>query len=152
MSLARVTAWSSLSAANHAEHRSEDLFAGDGRLVVDVAEDRGLYVVAALEVLGPSAAGGEGCAFGDALGDVALDPVALAVHGQRPHLGLRIEGITHLDLRERAGQGLDEFVVARAAHDDAGQRGADLPGEEALRSRDGTGRCLQVHVVEDHRR
>ena len=121
-------------------------------VVVDVAEDGGLNVVAALEVLGPSAAGGEGCAFGDALGDVALDPVALAVHGQRAHLGLWIEGVAHFHLGERAGQGLDEFVVARAADDDAGQRGADLPGEEALRARDGAGGCLQVHVVEDHRR
>ena len=73
---------------NHAEHRPEDLLAGDGRVVVDVAEDGRLDVVAAVEVLGPTAAGRERRALGDALGDVPLDPVTLAVHGERPHLRL----------------------------------------------------------------
>ena len=31
-----------------------------------------------------------------------------------------------------------------------GQGRADLPREEALGARDGTGRRLEVHVVEDH--
>ena len=136
---------------DHAEHRAEDLFAGDGRLVVDVAEDRRFDVVPTLEALGPAAAGRQRCPLGDAFRDVALDAVALAVHGERPHLGLRIEGIAHLDLREGAGQCLEELVVAGAADDDAGQRGANLPGEEALRAGDGSGGRLQVHVVEDDR-
>src|ERR1700758_2178709 len=50
---------------------------------------------------GPRAAGGERRAVGDALGDVALDPVPLALRGQRPHLRLGAERVADAHLAER---------------------------------------------------
>ena len=40
-----------------------------------------------------ASAGGQRRTFVDSLGDVALDAVALALHGQRPHVAVRIERI-----------------------------------------------------------
>ena len=65
-----------------AEHRAEDLLLGDGRGVVDVAEDGRLDEPAPVEVLRTAAAGGQRGALGHALGDVALDPVALPLGHQ----------------------------------------------------------------------
>ncbi len=134
---------------DHAEHGPEDLLLRDRRVVVDVGEHGGLDVVAALEVRGAAAAGDQRGALVDALGDVALDTVALAAHGERAHLGLRVEGVADPDLRERAGQRLDELVVAGPADDEPGQRRAHLAAEEALGAGDGAGGGLEVHVVED---
>jgi hypothetical protein len=72
-------------------------------VVVDVAEYGGLDVPAAVEVLRAAAAGGQRRAVADALGDVALDPVALPLGGQRPHLGLGAERVPDADLAERPG-------------------------------------------------
>ena len=58
-----------------------------------------------------AAAGGEGRAVGDALGDVALDPVPLPLGGQRPHLGLRAERVADPHLAERGRQRLEQLVV-----------------------------------------
>ncbi len=135
-----------------AQDRSEDLFLGDGRGVVDVAEDGRLDIPAAFEVLRPAAACGEGGALGNSLGDVALDPVPHAAHGKGAHLGLGVEGVADPDLGEGVGQRLDELVVAAAGDHDPGQRRADLPGQNALRPGEGGGRGAEVHIVEDHRR
>src|SRR5437763_6608454 len=62
---------------DHTEDRPEDLLTTDRRAVVDVAEDRRLHVVAAVEVLGASSPGGERRALGHACGDVALDAITL---------------------------------------------------------------------------
>jgi hypothetical protein len=74
------------------QHWAEDLLLGDDGVVVDVAEHRRLDVPAAVEVLGAPAAGGEGRAVGDALGDVALDPVPLPFRRQRPLGGMKDSG------------------------------------------------------------
>ena len=78
---------------NHAEHRPEDLFTGNGRRVVDVAEDGRFDVVAALELLGTPSTGGERRAFVDTLGDVALDAITLAFGDERAHLRLLLERV-----------------------------------------------------------
>ena len=79
VSLAISIASASSSAGMTRQHRAEDLLLRDGRGVVDVAEHGRLDEVAAVEVLRAAAAGGQRRALLDALGDVALDPVALAV-------------------------------------------------------------------------
>jgi hypothetical protein len=137
---------------DHAENRPEDLFATDRRAVVDVAEDRRLHVVPALEVLGAPAAGRERCPFGHALADVALDTIALAFGDQRAQLRLLVERIAHPRLREHRRQRLDQIVVAALRHDDPRERRAHLPVERAFSPGDRLGRGVQLHVVEDHRR
>ena len=117
---------------DHAQHRPEDLLLRDRRGVVDVAEDGGLNEPAPVEVLRPAAAGRQRGSFRHALGDVALDPVALALGDQGAHVGLGVERVADLHLGEDAGQRVDELVVAVLADDDPRQRGADLSGEEAL--------------------
>src|SRR6202035_6132545 len=105
-----------------------------------------LPVPARVEARGPAAAGGEGRAVGDALGDVALAPVALPLGGQRAHLALGAERVADAHLAERGGQRLEQFVMPGPGDDDPGERGADLPGKEALRLRQGARRRLDVDV------
>ena len=76
-----------------------------------LANTVGSHVVATIEVLGPATSGGQRGALLHSLGDVALDPVALPARDERAHLGGRVEGITHPDLGEGTGQGLDQLVV-----------------------------------------
>ena len=72
------------------QHRAEDLLLGDRHRVVDVGEQGRLDVPALVEAGGTTAADDDGGAFGLAgLGDVALDPVALALGHERPALGRR---------------------------------------------------------------
>jgi hypothetical protein len=92
------TASCSSAAGDHRKHRPEDLLLRDHRGVVDVAEHGRLDVPAPVQVLRAAAAGGQGEAVGDALGDVALDPVALPAGHQRAHLRLRVERVAHPDL------------------------------------------------------
>ena len=66
-----------------AEDRAEYLLLSDGGGVVDVPEHRRLDVPATVQVLRATAAGGEGRPLGEALCDVALDPVPLAPRRQR---------------------------------------------------------------------
>ena len=72
---------------------------------------------------------------GDALGDVALDAIALPFGDQRSHLRLRVEGVADPHLGEGSGERLDQLVVTVLADDDPRQRRADLPGQEALGAR-----------------
>ena len=149
VSLAMAMACCSFCCRDHAQHRTEDLLLRDRRGVVDVAEDGGLDEPPPVEVLRPTAACGQRGALRHALGDVALDTVTLPLGDQGAHLGLGVERVAHLHLGERAGQGLDELVVAALADDDPRQRRADLTGEEALGAGERGGRGGQVHVVED---
>ena len=82
------------------EDRTEDLLLADRRSVVDVAEDRRLDEVAAVEILRAAATGRERRALVDALGDVAEHPVALAVRHERPELRLLVERVADARLRE----------------------------------------------------
>ena len=103
-----------------------------------------------VEVFRAAAAGGQGRPAGDVLGDIALDPVPLAARGQRAHLCLRVERVADPDLGERASQRLDELIVTPPGDHGPGQRGTDLPGQEALGLGEGSRRGRDVHVVEDH--
>ena len=106
---------------DHAEDRAEDLLLGDGRRVVDIAEDRRLHEPAALQVLRPPATGGERRAFVDPLGDVALDAVSLALHRQRTHLRLLVERVADGHLPEAGRERVHHLVVALPGDDDAGE-------------------------------
>ena len=96
-----------------------------------------------------SPAGGQRGPLGHPLRDVAEDPVALAADGQGSHLGFGVELVSDLDLGERAGEGVDEFVVTVLRHDDAGQRGAHLAGHHALGLGEPGGGDAEVGIVED---
>ena len=148
MSLASSHGVALVVGGDDAEHGPEDLFLGDRGAVVDVAEHRRLDEPAPVEVRGPAAAGRQRGALLDALGDVAEDPVALALGDERAHLGLLGERITDGDLRHGRGERVDQLVVPRPGHDDAGQRRAHLAGEEALGAGEGGRRDPEVHVVE----
>ena len=116
---------------DHAQHRPEDLLLGDSGRVVDVPEDGGLDEPAAAEAARPGAARGQRRSLLDSLGDVALDPVALTLHGQGAHAALGIEGVADADVRERVAQGIDQLVVTASRDDDSGQGRAHLAGHHA---------------------
>jgi hypothetical protein len=59
--------------------------------------------------------------------------------------------VANPDLGERVGQGVEQLVMTAAGHHDPGQRGAYLPGQEALGQGQGPRGGLDVRVVEDHR-
>ena len=84
-------------------------------------------------MLRPPATGDQSRAFFDPLLDVALDAVPLAPHGERTHAGPRVERVAYRDRREGGGECFYQLVVTVQRHDDAGQRCADLAGEDALR-------------------
>ena len=119
---------------DHAEHRTEDLLLRDRRRVVDVAEHRRLDEPAAVEVLRTPAAGGERRAFVDALRDVALDAVALALRRRAdPSGSARRTGRRRAPCRSSSASAstISSWRVAR--DDDARERRAHLPGQHALR-------------------
>ena len=87
---------------DHAEHRARR--SPPARCVDELstsAEDRRLDVVAAVEMLGPATACRQGRALVDALGDVALDAVALALASPAGPSGGGVERVADPDLRRR---------------------------------------------------
>ena len=110
-----ATASSSVVVGDEREDRPEDLLLGDGHRVVDVGEQRRLDVPALVEAGRPTAADDEGGALGHAGGDVALDPVALALGHERAALGLGVERIADLVVGHGLGQGVAHLGVAGAA-------------------------------------
>jgi hypothetical protein len=95
-------------------------------------------------VFEPATTGHQRRAFLDALGDVVLHSVALALHRQRPHLRGGVEWVADLYRGERGGQRIRELIVPFARHHDPGQRGAHLAGQEAFRARQC--HCRGVHI------
>ena len=131
---------------NHDQHRSEDLFARDGHLVVHIDEERRLHVVAAVELLGPTSAKGELGPLGQALVDVAEHTVALLCGDQRSHhhvVPLRISVGRHV---EHAHKLFDGVVVACPRHEHAGRDATALARVKADRQAPHEGR-VQVGVV-----
>ena len=96
-----------------AEDRPEDLLLGDLHLVVDVHEDRGLDVVALVEVGRAAAADGEPCPLLLPAAKVALHPVPLPGR-HRSDLGRRVQGVAHRLGAHLLHQRGDHLVVAAA--------------------------------------
>ena len=112
------------------QHRAEDLLARDGRCCCR----RCRTPSARRSSRGRDARDGrrrcQRGAFRLALGDVALDPVALPAHGQRAHLGGRVERVADLHRGRTSAPAPRRARRAGGADDDAGQRRADLAGQE----------------------
>src|SRR3954471_19193037 len=77
---------------DHADHRTEDLLAGDRHRVVDVGEERRLDEVAA-RAAGAAAAEDQLRTLGPAGGDVALDARALRLADERADVGLGVRRV-----------------------------------------------------------
>ena len=137
---------------NDRQDRPEDLLARDGGMVVDVAEHRRLYVKAAWQIGRTATAKRQRGALFLTLGNVALDAIALAPHGQGPHLAGPVERIADLDLGKLRTQRLDHRVMALAGDHDAGERGADLARQEGRKAGDASRGRLDIVVIQDHRR
>src|SRR5690606_33666102 len=110
-------------------HRTEYLLLSDLHIGLYVGEHRRLHVIALVESLRAPTAACYGRTFRAAGGDVALHARQLAGHRQRSHLGGRIERIAHVDVRDSAEIEVEELLLARLRHEDAGEREADLPGD-----------------------
>ena len=102
---------------------------------------------------GPAAADRDAGAFVGALGDVALDPVALALGDERAEAACpKSVGSPTTMPWHRLGQRLDHLVVAGAAGEDAGLGDARLAVVHDARSGSSSGiERVDVGVVEDDR-
>ena len=85
-----------------AQHRAEDLFAGDAHVVVDAGEDGRLDEPSPVEADRPAFAADEKLsAFLETQPDVALHPVPLLLTDHRPDVHAAIGGIADLEGRNR---------------------------------------------------
>src|SRR5262249_54394973 len=102
---------------NDGHHRTEDLLARDALIVAHVAEQGGLEEVAAREVLGTAAAGGQRGALPLAGRNVLLDllPALVADDGAEHRRRVRRVADLHHAL-EKADHVLHEGVVHRVGH------------------------------------
>src|SRR5579862_435515 len=133
---------------DRADDGPEDLVSGDGHLVADAGEERRLDVPAARQVRGAAAAAGERRALAHAVGDVALDAVALRGRHERADDGVRIARVADLEPRRRGGEPRGELVVDRRLDEEPGARDADLAAVERPHLHGALQRLLGVRVRE----
>ena len=97
----------------------------DHRRVAGRADEHGRRVEAARAVRHP-AAGAQHGAVVDGVLDLVVDPVALVLVDQRPHLRPGVARVAHLDRLRAARQRGDERLGDLAVHEDALHAGRDL--------------------------
>src|SRR6266511_3807233 len=136
---------------DHRQHRPEDLLLGDACRGVDVGEDGGRVVVAALVPLD-----GDAVAAGDQLGallladaHVALHPFELLGGDQRAHVGGRLARGADGDALGDLDQAGDHLVVDRPGDQQAAAGGAHLALVEEDRVDGAVDREVEVGVLQD---
>src|SRR5690606_31057122 len=131
---------------------AEDFFLDDLHVRGDAGEDSRLYIITAVEPLGPATATGDARALGASGSNVALYTCALARHGQWPHLRCRIERVADLDVGDRSQIEIEELLFAPLGHENTGQREADLAGDRHRVGHQARQRSRKIGVLEQHRR
>src|SRR5580693_9830923 len=97
----------------HRQHGPEHFLLRNGRSRLDLGQNRRFEVEADVQAGRPTAAGRQLCSIADRPVDVRLDTVSLCGADQRPHLHIRIGGVTDLDVAGQRHQPINDVVVQR---------------------------------------
>src|SRR6478735_12372486 len=108
------------------QHGAEDLLAGDGHVVGDVGEQRGLHEPTLVELLGPTATGDDACTLFLALLDVAEHALALLLAHERAHEVAHVVRVAVREALEAGRRDLDRLVVDLSVDEHAGGHHATL--------------------------
>ncbi|CAB4605752.1 unannotated protein [freshwater metagenome] len=130
------------------QHRAEDLFTGDGHVICDIGEKGGGHEVTR-GLVGTTAADDDGCAFGNALGDVALDTLALTLGDER---SAEVVGVGRIagDLRgDSGGECVADLGVAALRSEDAGECDTGLTVVHEAATDDHRDGLVEVRIVTD---
>ena len=117
-----------VAVAEHPQHRPEHLFLGDGRIRIDLGEDRRLEVEADVQAGRTAAAGHQLGAVVERAVDVRLDALQLRRADQRAHLHLGIGGVADLHRAGKRDEPVDDVVVQRIGKQQPAVQDAGLPG------------------------
>ncbi len=130
------------------EDRAEDLLLDHAGVVRQAREDRGLVVVAAVQVEPLAAARDAGALLAGQF-DVLLDLPEVPLPRHRSHDGLGGAGVADRDAGNGVGEDVQQGAVHRACHQQPRATHAELPGVEDESLDDRADRLLQVGVLED---
>src|ERR1700677_5102115 len=124
----------------HRQHGPEHFFLRNGRIRLDLVENRRFEVEADVQAGWPTAAGRQLCSVVERPGDVVLDAAPLFPADQRPHLYIWIGGVTDLDVTGQRHQPINDVVVQRIRKQQPAVQDAGLPGMQ--------GTALEQHLMQ----